>query len=86
MGKNVARKDGAINDKGNVMGTYIHGVFDGVNFRENIINKIRKEKGIEERKSVVYENLREKNLDLLADLVRKNTDIHYIYKVMGIKR
>ncbi|SQC01311.1 cobyric acid synthase [Clostridium tetanomorphum] len=85
-GKNVARKDGAINDKGNVMGTYIHGVFDGVNFRENIINKIRKEKGIEERKSVVYENLREKNLDLLADLVRKNTDIHYIYKVMGIKR
>lgn len=85
-GKAVERKDGAINEKENVMGTYIHGVFDGIEFRENIINRLRKEKGLELKKSKNYENLREKNLDLLADLVRKNMDIDYIYKVMGIKR
>lgn len=33
-GEKVDYFDGAINEKGNVMGTYIHGVFDGVVFRE----------------------------------------------------
>ncbi|NOH15800.1 cobyric acid synthase [Clostridium cochlearium] len=83
-GKKVSRQDGAINEKGNVMGTYIHGVFDGVEFREKVLNNIRKIKGIEEKKSIQYENLREKNLDMLADLVRKNVDMDYIYKIMGM--
>lgn len=83
-GKKVNRQDGAINEKENVMGTYIHGVFDGVEFREKVLNNIRKIKGIEEKKAIQYENLREKNLDMLADLVRKNVDMDYIYKIMGM--
>ncbi|MBE6063885.1 cobyric acid synthase [Clostridium cochlearium] len=83
-GKKVNRQDGAINEKENVMGTYIHGVFDGVEFREKVLNNIRKIKGIEEKKAIQYENLREKNLDMLADLVRKNVDMDCIYKIMGM--
>ena len=45
MVKKVNRQDGAINEKENVMGTYIHGVFDGVEFREKVLNNIRKIKG-----------------------------------------
>ncbi|WBW96193.1 cobyric acid synthase [Oceanirhabdus sp. W0125-5] len=84
-GKEVKIKDGAINDKGNVIGTYIHGIFDSVNFREYILNEIRKEKGLEERKSRAYESLREEELDKLADLVRNALDMDEIYKIVGVK-
>lgn len=78
--------DGAINKKGNVMGTYIHGIFDGVNFRQHVINKLRIKKGLEPKKSMEYENLRDKELDRLADIVRKSLDMDKIYEAIGIKR
>lgn len=85
-GKKVEKLDGAINERENILGTYIHGLFDGVDFREKVLNKIRVSKGLEEKKSLHYENLREKNLDILADLVRENMDIKEIYRIMGVKR
>ncbi|RXI46116.1 cobyric acid synthase CobQ [Clostridium tetani] len=83
-GKKVNRQDGAINEKGNIMGTYIHGVFDGVKFREKVLNNIRKSKNMEEKNAIHYENLREENLDKLANLVRENLDMDYIYRIMGM--
>jgi adenosylcobyric acid synthase len=85
-GERICIEDGAINIEGNVMGTYIHGVFDGVDFREYIINKIRLQKGMKYKSSITYENLREKELDTLADIVRQNMDINKLYDIMGIKR
>ncbi|WP_346884385.1 cobyric acid synthase [Clostridium sp. UBA4395] len=78
--------DGVVNNKGNVMGTYIHGIFDGVEFRQHIINGLRRDKGIEEKVSMPYEHLREKELDKLADLVRASIDMNKIYKIMGLNR
>lgn len=78
--------DGVVNNKGNVMGTYIHGIFDGVEFRQHIINELRRDKGIEEKVSMAYEHLREKELDKLADLVRASIDMNKIYKIMGLNR
>lgn len=77
-------EDGAINDSGNVMGTYIHGVFDSISFREYIVNKLRGKKGIEKKKAKSYESLREKELDKLADIIRENINVDAIYKAMGI--
>ncbi|MCC5439779.1 cobyric acid synthase [Clostridium botulinum] len=77
--------DGAINEKGNVMGTYIHGVFDGVAFREKIINELRVKKGLKKKKSQVYEHMREKELDKLADIVRQSLDMKKIYSIIGMK-
>lgn len=74
-GEKVDYFDGAINEKGNVMGTYIHGVFDGVVFREKIINELRVKKGLKKKKSEVYEYMREKELDKLADIVRQSLDM-----------
>lgn len=84
-GEKVSYYDGAVNAKGNIMGTYIHGIFDGAAFREYIVNKLRRKKGLEERNSKIYENLREKELDKLADIVRESIDIENIYKIMGLK-
>jgi len=76
--------DGAINESGNVMGTYIHGIFDGVEFREHIVNTLRIKNAMEPKKSKVYESLREKEIDKLADIVRDNIDMDDIYKIIGI--
>ncbi len=85
-GEKVSLKDGAINNEGNIMGSYIHGIFDGVDFREYILNKIRVRKAMKTKKAEIYENLREKELDKLADIVRENLDINSIYKAMGMER
>lgn len=78
--------DGAINKEGNVMGTYLHGVFDAVTFREFICNKLRNKKGLESKKAFEYESLRERELDKLADVVRKSLDMDKVYEIMGIER
>ena len=46
----------------------------------------QKAKGIEEKKSSIYEAVREKEIDKLADIVRERLDINSIYEIMGIKR
>ncbi|BDB00833.1 cobyric acid synthase [Clostridium botulinum] len=84
-GEKVDYFDGAINEKGNVMGTYIHGVFDGIVFREKIINELRVKKGLKKKKSQVYEHMREKELDKLADIVRQSLDMEKIYSIIGMK-
>jgi adenosylcobyric acid synthase len=82
----VSYKDGAINKQGNIMGTYIHGIFDSIYFRQYIVNMLREKKGISLKKSQIYENIREKEIDKLADIVRSSIDIEGIYKLMGIKK
>lgn len=84
-GESVELNDGAINEEGNIMGTYIHGIFDGIDFREYVLNKIRTAKGMETKKSGTYESLREKELDKLADIVRQSLNINKIYEVMGLR-
>ncbi|MGH4123049.1 MAG: cobyric acid synthase [Clostridium sp.] len=78
--------DGAINEGRNIMGTYIHGILDGVEFREYILNTLRIKKAMEPKKSKPYESLREKEIDKLADIVRDSIDMDSIYKIMGIKK
>lgn len=74
--------DGAVDSTGNIMGTYIHGIFDGVSFREHIVNLLREKKNIELKKSEIYENIRERELDKLADLVRSSLDMDKIYEII----
>jgi len=85
-GEQTSYLDGAINECGNIMGTYIHGIFDGVEFREHIINTLRIKKCMEPKKSRVYESLREKEIDKLSDIVRANIDMDGIYKIVGVNK
>ncbi|MEA3424521.1 MAG: cobyric acid synthase [Bacillota bacterium] len=76
--------DGYVSPDKKVYGTYMHGVFDSPSFREYFINPLRKEKGLTEKKSINYEEIREETLDKLADLVRENLDMDKIYKILNM--
>ncbi len=78
--------DGAVNESGNILGTYVHGVFDGESFREYILSKIRENKGLPKRESKPYESLREQEIDKLADIVRENLNMDRIYEIAGLRR
>lgn len=79
-------KDGAVNADENVIGTYLHGIFDSTDFRQYFVNMLREKKGIKKRESVSYEELRDKEINKLADIVRNNIDMNKIYEIMGVKR
>ncbi|HHX61194.1 MAG TPA: cobyric acid synthase [Epulopiscium sp.] len=78
--------EGCISEKGNIIGTYIHGIFDGVHFREYLLNQIRKGKGLPNKVAEEYDHIREKELDKLADIVRNGIDMDEIYKIIFQKQ
>lgn len=72
--------------KDNVFGTYVHGIFDEGTFAENLINYIADKKGIKaENKFTSFKEYKEKQYDILADMIEKNMDIDKILKIMENK-
>ena len=67
----------------NILGTYIHGIFDSSDVAKRIIDKLMQEKGIEnqaEEKNI--NELRNKEYDKLADMLMKNLNISKIYEII----
>ncbi|GAX59548.1 cobyric acid synthase CobQ [Candidatus Scalindua japonica] len=81
--KEVCMNDGAVSNDGNIIGTYLHGIFDNVEFRFQLINHLRTNKDLS---PISPEELstddKEKQYDKLADLVRKHIDMDLIYKII----
>ncbi len=75
--------DGAINKEANVIGTYIHGIFDNPNFRSLVLNRIRQAKGIKAKESRNPDEGEEQILRL-AKTLRENLDISAIYDILGL--
>ena len=86
--------DGAV--KGNVFGTYIHGLFDEKDFCQDFVKKLLNRKGIdsekwsqifnaEEEKFTTFKDFKESQYNLLAETLRKHLDMKKIYEIMGIK-
>jgi adenosylcobyric acid synthase len=70
--------------KDNIIGTYIHGIFDNVNFLTGLLNNIRKLKGkLEIKIDSNYKDFKEKEYDKLADCVRKKLDMKKIYNILN---
>jgi len=63
-------------------GTYLHGIFDSGEFREEILNMVRKKKGLEYKKSEEFYIKREEELSKLSKIFRENVDVDYIYEIM----
>ncbi|MFZ5965599.1 MAG: cobyric acid synthase [Bacillota bacterium] len=85
LDEEVAIEDGAVNTAGNVMGTYIHGIFDNIPFTRKILNNIRQEKGLDSIESSLqsFQEFKEKEYDKLAEIVRENIDLEKIYDIVG---
>ncbi|MEG2787978.1 MAG: cobyric acid synthase [Romboutsia sp.] len=77
--------EGSVNKNGNVVGTYIHGIFDEIEFTRTILNNIRKKKGLERIDSNVtsFYEFKQNEYDKLADLLREHLDIKKIYEIMS---
>lgn len=75
--------DGFIDGRHQVMGTYIHGVFDNDEFRRFVINQLRLRKGLEET-PVVFHYFEHKNkaYNRLADIVEEHLDMDYIMTLL----
>lgn len=80
--KNVRVKDGVMNSKGNVWGTYIHGIFDNFSFRQKVLNQFRKQKKLSTRNMIEFSQ--DKEYDKLAGLLRQNVDMKLLKKIMGL--
>jgi adenosylcobyric acid synthase len=76
--------DGAIDNSGNVMGTYIHGLFDNTDFTEGFVNHLRLKHGL--APLISTNNNKQIYYDELADLVRNNIDMKTIYRIAGLKQ
>lgn len=75
---------GCSNSEGNVVGTYIHGIFDEIDFTRTLLNTIRAEKGLEAITSEVksFKEFKNREYDRLADMLRENLDMEKIYEIV----
>lgn len=72
--------------QGEIIGTYIHGVFDNDDFRRQVLNELRAVKGL--TKLPVQINIKmqkERAYNNLAEVVRTNLDMEKLTKIMGAK-
>lgn len=76
--------DGVTNEKGNVIGSYLHGIFDTGSFWRAIVNRVRKEKGMEENTDdlMTIQEFRDREFDRLAAIVRQNLDMDAVYTII----
>lgn len=85
LDKEVTYREGCVNDEGNVMGTYLHGIFDDVDFTRALLNNIRARKGLESVESTIesFEEFKDREYDKLADILRSSLDIDKIYEIIN---
>ncbi len=78
------RTDGIMNQNGNVMGSYLHGLFDDGQLFAAIASHIRRQKGLEDEAQapVSFEVFREREFDRIADIVRASVDMDAVYRII----
>ncbi|SCY94654.1 cobyric acid synthase [Alkaliphilus peptidifermentans] len=84
LGTEADYYDGAIGESGRVFGTYLHGVFDEMDFTTKLVNYFLEVKGLNKIESTSTLNeFKENEYNKLANLFRENVDIKTIYKILG---
>ena len=73
-----------MNAGGNVLGSYLHGVFDDGKFFAAMAARIREARGETDKESipVSFEEFREKEFDRIAAIVRSSVDMDAIYRII----
>ena len=83
----MGRSTGAlpvIGDK-NIYGSYIHGIFDASGISDAILKAICDKKGVDLNDLRSFDRAEYKNrqYDLLADIVREGLDMELIYRILN---
>lgn len=76
------KPDGAY--RGNVCGTYVHGVFDRAETVESLLQVLGEKKGIDmtQFKGIDFQKFKETQYDILAAELRKHLDMERIYQIL----
>lgn len=76
--------DGVMNENGNVLGSYLHGLFDDGQLFAVIAARIRAQKGVDTapRQPVSFAQFREREFDRIADIVRASVDMDAVYRMV----
>lgn len=84
LGETVEYMEGCINEEGNVVGTYVHGIFDEIDFTRGLLNTLRQKKGLGQVESTVtsFKDFKDGEYDKLAEAVRNSVDMEAIYKIL----
>ncbi len=82
----VEALDGAVNEAGNVLGTYLHGIFDNDRWRRYLLNKLRVQRGLEPlaRAGSDTPARRQENYNKLARAVRDSLNMRLLCQIMGL--
>lgn len=85
LGENGAGNGGVCDLAGNVFGTYIHGIFDNGQLVAGLINNLRRRKNLAPLPAQVpdFNESKEQQYDMLADIIRKSIDMRKIYEIMN---
>lgn len=76
--------DGSV--KGNVWGTYMHGIFDNDDFRTALLNSIRKKKGLPVQETGFnYHIKKEQAIDRWAGILKKSVDVSFMLRQVGME-
>lgn len=74
------RRDGAQSADGQILGTYLHGLFES----PAACSALLRWAGLEDVQAVDYHGLRERDIERLADLVENHLDTELLRKLCGI--
>ncbi len=83
-GEDSQAPEGLADGKGQVFGTYIHGLFDHDGFRRSLLNALRTYKGLEpmeKLRNVAAE--KQRSYERLADIVETQLDMEKLKEIMG---
>ncbi|MBQ9301268.1 MAG: cobyric acid synthase [Clostridia bacterium] len=76
--------DGVCNRQGNVLGSYLHGMFDDGQLFAALAAQVRNAKGTggEKAASLTMDQFREREFDRIADIVRASVDMDAVYRII----
>ncbi len=88
MGSSMACSDNKnlVVTKGNVLGSYVHGIFDSKDFAKRLVDIVCEHRKLPKRdfKLESKNDIQEKELDKLADTLRESLDWKLIYNAIGL--
>ena len=81
-----ARMDGW--NRGNIYGTYVHGIFDSPGIAGAVAEALAAAKGLclEQAADMDYRTYRQQQYDKLAEELRENLDMAAVYRIMDISQ
>ena len=82
-GASVAIEDGAVSSDGRIFGTYLHGIFENLRFKEIYLNRIRLEKGMAQRRGS-HKMPEQDPFNQLAEHLEQHLDIPQLLDICGL--